>query len=155
MVKMSLDPVQVMSGQVKELKVAPSANGDSRGSWEGKEEFDQDHLGLTAKPKPVSPAHLSYMSCVCLSSRLLMDHPEFIDSFTFTGRKTQDLLSSGPLLLSLVVGGRCLYRTRATLSVHQRGWEVRQGVRQGERVSECQAPQSLVSNSYHDLLSGY
>lgn len=54
MVKMSVDPVQVMSGQVKELKVAPSTNGDSRGSWEEKEEFDQDHLGLTTKPKPVS-----------------------------------------------------------------------------------------------------
>lgn len=54
MVKMSLDPVPVMSGQAKELKVGPSANGDSRGSWEGKEEFDQDHLGLTTKPKPVS-----------------------------------------------------------------------------------------------------
>lgn len=59
MVKMSLDPVQVMTGQVKELKVAPSANGDSRGSWEEKEEFDQDHLGLTTKPKPVS---LTYRS---------------------------------------------------------------------------------------------
>lgn len=54
MVKMSLDPVQVMSGQVKELKVAPSTNGDSRGSWGEKEEFDHDHLGLTTKPKPVS-----------------------------------------------------------------------------------------------------
>lgn len=74
MVKMSLDPVQVMSGQVKELKVAPSANGDSRGSWEEKEVFDQDHLGLTTKPKPVSPAHLYYTSCVRLSLRLLMDH---------------------------------------------------------------------------------
>lgn len=60
MVKMSLDPVQVMSGQVKELKVGPSTNGESRGSWEGKEEFDQDHLGLTTKPKPVSlPAFFS------------------------------------------------------------------------------------------------
>lgn len=58
-VKMSLNPVQVMSGQVEELKVAPSANGDSRGSWEAKEEFDQDHLGLTTKPKPVSPTYLS------------------------------------------------------------------------------------------------
>lgn len=57
MVKMSLDPVQVMSGQVKELKVAPSSNGESRGSWEEKEEFDKDHLGLTTKPKTVS---LSY-----------------------------------------------------------------------------------------------
>lgn len=43
-----------MSGQVAELKVAPSSNGDSAGSWEGKREFDKDHLGLTAKPKPVS-----------------------------------------------------------------------------------------------------
>lgn len=51
---MSLEPVQVMSGQVAELKVAPSSNGDSAGSWEGKREFDKDHLGLTAKPKPVS-----------------------------------------------------------------------------------------------------
>lgn len=59
MVKMSLDPVQVMSGQVKELKVAPSSNGESRGSWEAKEEFDQDHLGLTTKPKPVSVTHTS------------------------------------------------------------------------------------------------
>ncbi|KAM7383851.1 hypothetical protein PAMA_011291 [Pampus argenteus] len=54
MVKMSLDPIQVMSGQVKELKVSPSSNGDSRGSWEEKEEFDQDHLGLSTKPKPVT-----------------------------------------------------------------------------------------------------
>lgn len=54
MVKMSVDPVQVMSGQVKELKIAPSSNGDSRGSWEEKEEFNQDRLGLTTKPKPVS-----------------------------------------------------------------------------------------------------
>ncbi|XP_070702146.1 5'-nucleotidase, cytosolic IAa [Pempheris klunzingeri] len=54
MVKMSLDPVQVMSGQVKELQVAPSSNGDSRGSWEEKEKFDQDHLGLSTKPKPVT-----------------------------------------------------------------------------------------------------
>lgn len=54
MVKMSLDPVQVMSGQVPELKGAPSSNGDSRGSWEEKEEFNQDRLGLTTKPKSVS-----------------------------------------------------------------------------------------------------
>ncbi|XP_008282114.1 cytosolic 5'-nucleotidase 1A-like [Stegastes partitus] len=54
MVKMSLDPVQVMSGQVEELKVAPSSNGDSRGSWEEKEELDQDHLVLTSKPKSVT-----------------------------------------------------------------------------------------------------
>lgn len=54
MVKMSLEPVQVMSGQVAELKVAPSSNGDSGGSWEEKREFDKDHLGLTAKPKPVT-----------------------------------------------------------------------------------------------------
>lgn len=72
MVKMSLDPVQVMSGQVKELKVGPSANGDSRGSWEGKEEFDQDHLGLTTKPKPVSlppffPECCTSV-CVCVGS---------------------------------------------------------------------------------------
>ncbi|KAK5884022.1 hypothetical protein CesoFtcFv8_020288 [Champsocephalus esox] len=49
---MSLDPVQVMSGQVKELKVGPSSNGDSRGSWEEKE--DQDDVGLATKPKPVT-----------------------------------------------------------------------------------------------------
>ncbi|XP_017162781.1 5'-nucleotidase, cytosolic IAa isoform X2 [Poecilia reticulata] len=54
MVKMSLDAVQVMSGQVKELKVSPSSNGDARGSWEGKEEFDPNQLELTAKPKPVT-----------------------------------------------------------------------------------------------------
>lgn len=65
MVKMSLDPVQVMTSQVKELKVVPSANGDSRGSWEEKEEFDQDHLGLTTKPKPVSRSYSSKMS-LCL-----------------------------------------------------------------------------------------
>lgn len=54
MVKMSLDPVQVMATQVEELKVAAPANGDSsRGSWEEKE-FDQNNLGLTTKPKPVS-----------------------------------------------------------------------------------------------------
>ncbi|KAM3596863.1 uncharacterized protein V6R79_021826 [Siganus canaliculatus] len=51
---MSLDPVQVISGKVKELKVTPSSNGDSRGPWEEKEEFDQDHLGLTTKPKSVT-----------------------------------------------------------------------------------------------------
>ncbi|KAM3857952.1 5'-nucleotidase, cytosolic IAa [Diretmus argenteus] len=54
MVKMSLDTVQVIAGQVKELQVAPSSNGESRGSWEKKEEFDQDHLGLTTKPKLVT-----------------------------------------------------------------------------------------------------
>lgn len=71
MVKMSLDPVQVMSGQVKELKVGPSANGESRGSWEGKEEFDQDHLGLTTKPKPVSlPAFFDVHSSVFASDHL-------------------------------------------------------------------------------------
>lgn len=53
MVKMSLDPVQVMSGQVQDLKVSPSSNGESRGSWEEKE-FDRDQLDLTTKPKPVS-----------------------------------------------------------------------------------------------------
>ncbi|KAF3833524.1 hypothetical protein F7725_024728 [Dissostichus mawsoni] len=51
---MSLDPVQVMSGQVKELKVGPSSNGDSRGSWEEKEEIDQDNVGISTKPKPVT-----------------------------------------------------------------------------------------------------
>ncbi|KAE8282243.1 Cytosolic 5'-nucleotidase 1A [Larimichthys crocea] len=70
MVKMSLDPVQVMSGQVKELKVATSSNGDSRGSWEEKEEFDQDHLAsppsqnqhiTTALPSLV---HMEYTSKV-------------------------------------------------------------------------------------------
>ncbi|KAF3833566.1 hypothetical protein F7725_024770 [Dissostichus mawsoni] len=54
LVKMSLDPVQVMSGQVKELKVGPSSNGDSRGSWEEKEEIDQDNVGISTKPKPVT-----------------------------------------------------------------------------------------------------
>lgn len=52
--KMSLDPVQVMSGQVNQLKVPPPSNGDSRGSWEEKREFDQDQLGLSTNPKPVS-----------------------------------------------------------------------------------------------------
>ncbi|KAK2830092.1 hypothetical protein Q5P01_018023 [Channa striata] len=51
---MSLDPVQVISGQVNDLKVAPSSNGDSRDSWEDKEEFNQDNLGLTSKAKPVT-----------------------------------------------------------------------------------------------------
>lgn len=69
MVKMSLDPVQVMSGQVQELKVSPSSNGESRGSWDAKEEFDQDHLGLTTKPKPVSPTHNS-----CASTSLFPHH---------------------------------------------------------------------------------
>lgn len=54
MVKMSLDPVQVKSGQVKDLKVSPSSNGDTRGSWDGKEEFDPNRLDLNAKSKPVS-----------------------------------------------------------------------------------------------------
>ncbi|XP_041823338.1 5'-nucleotidase, cytosolic IAa isoform X1 [Melanotaenia boesemani] len=54
MVKMSLDPVQVMSGQVKELQVSSSSNGETRGSWEEKPVFDQDQLGLTTKPKPVT-----------------------------------------------------------------------------------------------------
>lgn len=54
MVKMSLDPVQVMSGKVKELKISPSSNGDTRGSWEEKEEFDRSQLSPAAKPKPVS-----------------------------------------------------------------------------------------------------
>lgn len=53
MVKMSLDPVQVMSGQVQDIKVSPSSNGESRGSWEEKE-FDQKQLDQTTKPKPVS-----------------------------------------------------------------------------------------------------
>ena len=53
MVKMSLDPVRVMTGQVEELKVSPSSNGDSKGPWEEKAEFDQDNLGLTVKPKMV------------------------------------------------------------------------------------------------------
>lgn len=58
MVKMSLDHVQVMAGQVKEMKVATSANGDSsRGSWEEKE-FERDDLGLKTTPKPVSPEKL-------------------------------------------------------------------------------------------------
>lgn len=60
MVKMSLDHVQVMTGQVQEMNVATSANGDnssSRGSWEEKE-FERDDLGLTTTPKPVSPEKL-------------------------------------------------------------------------------------------------
>lgn len=73
MVKMSLDPVQVMSGQVKELKVAPSSNGDSRGSWEEKEEFDQDHLGLTTKPKPVS-LHVNILFVSDLAKASLLDN---------------------------------------------------------------------------------
>uniref|UniRef100_A0A3B4YZ15 5'-nucleotidase, cytosolic IAa n=1 Tax=Stegastes partitus TaxID=144197 RepID=A0A3B4YZ15_9TELE len=68
MVKMSLDPVQVMSGQVEELKVAPSSNGDSRGSWEEKEELDQDHLVLTSKPKSPKPENAV---TVAVSSRVL------------------------------------------------------------------------------------
>uniref|UniRef100_A0A3B4ZF40 5'-nucleotidase, cytosolic IAa n=1 Tax=Stegastes partitus TaxID=144197 RepID=A0A3B4ZF40_9TELE len=65
---MSLDPVQVMSGQVEELKVAPSSNGDSRGSWEEKEELDQDHLVLTSKPKSPKPENAV---TVAVSSRVL------------------------------------------------------------------------------------
>lgn len=76
MVKMSLDPVQVMSGQVKELKVSPSSNGESRGSWDAKEEFDQDHLGLTTKPKSVSPTDHS-----CASILLFPDHQSAAASY--------------------------------------------------------------------------
>uniref|UniRef100_A0A8D3BG23 5'-nucleotidase, cytosolic IAa n=1 Tax=Scophthalmus maximus TaxID=52904 RepID=A0A8D3BG23_SCOMX len=65
---MSLDAVQVMSGQVKELKVPPPSNGDSRGSWEEKEEFDRDHLGLSTKPKPPKPENAV---TVAVSSRVL------------------------------------------------------------------------------------
>lgn len=54
---MSMDPVQV-----KELKVPPSSNGDSKGSWEEKDEFDQDQLGHTPKSKPVSVADLSELA---------------------------------------------------------------------------------------------
>lgn len=55
MVTMSLDHVQVMSGQGPEMKGASSANGDgSRGSWEQKE-FERADLGHTTAPKPVSP----------------------------------------------------------------------------------------------------
>lgn len=62
MVKMSVDPVQVMSGQVQDLKVSPSSNGDSRGPWEEKEEFNQDRLGLTTKPKSVGVTHSLFAS---------------------------------------------------------------------------------------------
>lgn len=62
MVKMSLDPIQVMSGQVKELKVSPSSNGDTRGSWEEKEVFDPNQLDRTAKPKPVSVTNYHHRS---------------------------------------------------------------------------------------------
>lgn len=62
MVRMSLDPVQVMTGQVTELKVATSANGDgSSGSWEEKEEFQRDDLGLKTAPKPVSPKNRNHL----------------------------------------------------------------------------------------------
>lgn len=62
MVKMSLDHVQVMTGQVQEMDVAASANGDSsRGSWEEKE-FERDDLGLTTTPKPVSPEKLHWLA---------------------------------------------------------------------------------------------
>lgn len=54
MVKMSLDHVQAMAGQVTETKAATSANGESsRGSWEEKE-CERHDLGLTTTPKPVS-----------------------------------------------------------------------------------------------------
>lgn len=66
MVKMSLDPVQVMSGQVSELKVSASSNGESRESWEEKEDFNQDNLGLTTKPKAVSLS--SFFQRHCLTS---------------------------------------------------------------------------------------
>ncbi|TWW65453.1 Cytosolic 5'-nucleotidase 1A [Takifugu flavidus] len=69
MVRMSLDPVQVMTGQVKELKVATSANGDgSRGSWEEKEEFQRDDLGLKTAPKAPKPQNAV---TVAVSSRVL------------------------------------------------------------------------------------
>lgn len=56
---MNLDPVQVMKGQSnpKDPTAAPvtaSSNGDGKGGWVEKEEFDQDHLGLTTKPLLVS-----------------------------------------------------------------------------------------------------
>nr|XP_046181702.1 cytosolic 5'-nucleotidase 1A-like [Oncorhynchus gorbuscha] len=56
---MNLDPVQVMKGQSnpKDPTAAPvtaSSNGDGKGAWEEKEEFDQGHLGLTTKPLLVS-----------------------------------------------------------------------------------------------------
>lgn len=70
MVKMSLDPVQVMTGQVTELKAAASANGDgSRGSWEEKGQFECNDLGLTTAPKPVSPEKLHHLSVSKHSSR--------------------------------------------------------------------------------------
>ncbi|XP_061753350.1 5'-nucleotidase, cytosolic IAa isoform X4 [Nerophis ophidion] len=52
MVKMSRDPLQVIGGQVKEMQV--SSNGDNIASWEGTQEFDQDHPDLADKPKQVT-----------------------------------------------------------------------------------------------------
>lgn len=71
MVRMSLDPVQVMTGQVKELKVATSANGDgSRGSWEEKEELQRDDLGLKTAPKPVSPKKRNHLGVFEMQIRI-------------------------------------------------------------------------------------
>lgn len=71
MVRMSLDPMQVMTGQVKELKAATSANGDgSRGSWEEKEEFQRDDLGLKTAPKPVSPKKRHHLGVFEIQSRI-------------------------------------------------------------------------------------
>ncbi|XP_054618989.1 5'-nucleotidase, cytosolic IAa isoform X2 [Dunckerocampus dactyliophorus] len=66
MVKMSRDPVQVISGQVKELQV--SSNGDNRAPWEETQEFSQDHPGLAAKPKPPKPENAV---TVAVSTRVL------------------------------------------------------------------------------------
>lgn len=83
MVKMSLDHVQVMTGQVKEMKVAPSANGDSsRGLWE-KKEFERDDLGLTTTPKPVSPEkrHPPAVSEIQSQTHISQD-PQVLDLFS-------------------------------------------------------------------------
>lgn len=71
MVRMSLDPVQVMTGQVKEPKVATSANGDgSRESWEEKEEFQRDDLSLKTAPKPVSPKKRNHLGVFKIQIRI-------------------------------------------------------------------------------------
>ncbi|CAL1584366.1 unnamed protein product [Knipowitschia caucasica] len=54
MVKMSLDPVQVASVQVQELKVASSSNGDSKASWEEKQEFGSQECLNSSKSKSVT-----------------------------------------------------------------------------------------------------
>ncbi|XP_064816049.1 cytosolic 5'-nucleotidase 1A-like, partial [Oncorhynchus masou masou] len=68
---MNLDPVQVMTGQSnpKDPTAAPvtaSSNGDGKGAWEEKEEFD--HLGLTTKPLLPKPENAV---TIAVSSRVL------------------------------------------------------------------------------------